>query len=76
MKKRFITGVLTATMAFASFGLIGCASSPAEKATGDGTTSAVSGEISVYSREDGSGTRGAFTELTGIVKDVTEKKPI
>lgn len=26
-------------------------------------------EISVISREDGSGTRGAFTELTGIAKD-------
>ena len=29
-------------------------------------------DISVYSREDGSGTRGAFTELMGIDKDGTD----
>ena len=31
--------------------------------------SAASGTIDVISREDGSGTRGAFTELCGIVAD-------
>jgi phosphate transport system substrate-binding protein len=40
-----------------------------DEASSDGTT-AVAGTINVVSREDGSGTRGAFTEITGVlVKD-------
>lgn len=53
--------------------LTGCAGGSADataatgsgSATGDGGASA-SAPISVYSREDGSGTRGAFVELFGI----------
>ena len=43
---------------------------------GDGAAGAVpSGEVSVYSREDGSGTRGAFVELMGIEeKDASGEK--
>lgn len=59
-------------------GMIGCGSSNggASKDTGTETSTstdsgstesqAVSGEISVVSREDGSGTRSAFVELTGV----------
>lgn len=42
----------------------GC-SGDAASAAGDGSASA-NAPISVYSREDGSGTRGAFVELFGI----------
>lgn len=35
------------------------------------------GDINVYSREDGSGTRSAFTELTGVlVETMTARKRI
>lgn len=56
--------------------LAGCAGGSAGGATGagglggtdagDGGDASASGPISVYSREDGSGTRGAFVELFGI----------
>lgn len=54
MRKRFI-----AVIAFVSAGLfiVGCSNSSDFKADS---------EIAVVSREDGSGTRGAFVELTGI----------
>ncbi|MDK2780633.1 MAG: phosphate transport system substrate-binding protein [Trichococcus sp.] len=41
-----------------------------EEASSDEAAGAVAGTINVVSREDGSGTRGAFTEITGVlVKD-------
>lgn len=36
---------------------------------GDDATGEVSGTINVVSREDGSGTRGAFTEITGVLAE-------
>ncbi|MGN0535337.1 MAG: substrate-binding domain-containing protein [Eubacterium sp.] len=44
----------------------GCGKDKAEP-TGDASSSAVTGAITVISREDGSGTRDAFTELMDIV---------
>ena len=35
--------------------------------TTDSSASTAQGTINVVSREDGSGTRGAFTEITGIL---------
>jgi len=52
----------------AGMGMAGCTSDGAEK-DGSGETAgaaAMQGPVSVYSREDGSGTRGAFIELLGI----------
>ena len=48
--------------------LAGCGSSASASGTqaADGADSGVSGAITVISREDGSGTRGAFIELTGV----------
>ena len=71
MKKRLAMAVSAAVLALGLFGLFGCASGNADGASGatDGGASAStspSGEVSVYSREDGSGTRGAFIELFGI----------
>ncbi len=37
--------------------------------TDDGATGAMTGEISVVSREEGSGTRGAFVEIVGVVDE-------
>ena len=60
--------------------MFGCASGNDDGASGatDGGASAStspSGEVSVYSREDGSGTRGAFVELMGIEeKDASGEK--
>jgi phosphate transport system substrate-binding protein len=53
--------------------LAGCGNSASSTASGSGA--AMSGSVSVVSREDGSGTRGAFIELFGVEKkDETGKK--
>lgn len=56
--------------------LAGCGStSGTTSGTTTGTTSGTTGAISVISREDGSGTRGAFIELFGVEqKDSSGKK--
>ena len=70
MKKRLAMAVSAAVLALGLFGLFGCASGSGEGESGatDGGASLdqPSGKVSVYSREDGSGTRGAFIELFGI----------
>ena len=63
MRKKIMTLAL-ATVAAASF-LTGC---------GGGGNSKGSEEIAVVSREDGSGTRGAFVELFGIEEEKDGKK--
>lgn len=60
LKKMISVGLL----AVASLGLAACGSN-----TG-GSASTGSSTIEVVSREDGSGTRGAFTEITGILQKV------
>ena len=59
MKKRLFK--LVSTMMIGAMILTGCG---AEK--GNDAAAGASGEITVVSREDGSGTRGAFVELLGI----------
>ena len=49
--------------------LAGCGSSASTSADAQDSSAAdtgVSGAVTVISREDGSGTRGAFVELTGV----------
>ena len=58
--KKILTLAMCAVMALTAF--TGCGSSD----SGSGASSAA---ITVISREDGSGTRGAFTELMGIMVD-------
>ena len=59
MMKKFIVTLMIAAMAITT--LVGCGNS------NNGSQNAgVSGLISVVSREDGSGTRGAFVELFGV----------
>lgn len=78
MKKRLALAVGATALAFGLFGLFGCASDGQAAAGGSAGTaeaSSPSGQISVYSREDGSGTRGAFIELFGIEeKDASGQK--
>lgn len=71
VKKRVLGIAVVASLALGMFALFGCGSNNAASSSSDagssgGATSSASGEISVYSREDGSGTRGAFIELFGI----------
>lgn len=70
MKKRVMAVVLGATLALGLFALVGCGSQnsgdKADEAPAAQEATSPSGSISVYSREDGSGTRGAFIELMGI----------
>ena len=79
MKKRTRKAIGLALCAVLSFGMLtGCGSSSSNSGSSDTENTAssesnasdestgVSGEISVVSREDGSGTRSAFVELTGV----------
>ncbi len=58
--------------------LAGCSSSTAATSTTDGSSSASdfdsSNDITVISRESGSGTRGAFVELTGVEEKQGDEK--
>ncbi len=63
---------LAAVCVFGAIALSGCSSSSDDSSsadTGSDASSSTSGTISVISREDGSGTRDAFTELFGVVDD-------
>ena len=59
--------LMAATLVMGAFA--GCGSSSDDSGSGDAATGAT-GEITVNTREDGSGTRGAFTELFGIIEEV------
>ena len=67
--KKSVSMLLAALMLTGA--LAGCGSSASGTQAEDGADSGVSGAITVISREDGSGTRGAFIELTGV-----EERPL
>ncbi len=62
MIKKCIGLMVGVVLLVGSFTITGCSSSPSEQETASKPT----GNVSVYSREDGSGTRSAFIELFGI----------
>ena len=73
-KSKLLVLALAAVCVFGAIALSGCSSSSDDSssdadASSDAASSSMSGTISVISREDGSGTRDAFTELFGIVDD-------
>lgn len=69
--KKFLSVALTAAMLMGVF--TGCSSNTDTQDSG--SENAFGGDITVISREDGSGTRGAFVELTGVEgKDANGKK--
>lgn len=82
MKKKVIGVLMCALLAVGVLGFAGCAGGNGGSGSGTGAGSdassgatSPSGQISVYSREDGSGTRGAFIELFGIEeKDASGEK--
>ncbi len=81
MKKKIMILAVGAVLALGAFALAGCASgnsADSGQAAGDAAAAddvSPSGEVSVYSREDGSGTRSAFIELMGIEeKDASGEK--
>lgn len=61
--KKLLAALLTGAM------LLSFAACGGEDTSGEGDTFDTTGEISVVSREDGSGTRGAFIELFGIEEE-------
>ncbi|MDY4277470.1 MAG: substrate-binding domain-containing protein [Faecalicoccus sp.] len=64
---KFLKGMLA--LGLSATALVGCSSGGDDAQSDEGTAS---GAITVVSREDGSGTRGAFTELIGIEEDGTD----
>lgn len=63
MKMKKVTKVLTLSLAaILALGLAGCGG-------GDNNTDGEGKDITVISREEGSGTRDAFVELTGVMED-------
>ena len=81
MKKKIMILAVGAVLVLGAFALAGCASgnsADSGQAAGDAAAAddvSPSGEVSVYSREDGSGTRSAFIELMGVEeKDASGEK--
>lgn len=72
MKKKLVSCMMVALLMVGALFVVGCSNSQAGDTAGaaegsnEANSSELSGQISVYSREDGSGTRGAFIELFGI----------
>lgn len=79
--KKILTFVLAATLVV-SLGACGSEPAPAQESSSQAQSqadaassseapkaAAMTGVINVVSREEGSGTRGAFTEITGVVQD-------
>ena len=64
MKKKVVSIMMTAALAAGM--LAGCGNSGGSSDSGDNG-------ITVISREEGSGTRDAFTELTGVLQDDVDK---
>lgn len=64
-KSKLLIGALALCIAAACFVLVGCGSSNDESSADESSDAT----INVTSREDGSGTRGAFIELFGIEEE-------
>ena len=62
--RKWFAAALCAVLALA---MIGCGNQPA--GDGEGAAFDASTAITVVSREDGSGTRSAFVELTGVLAE-------
>ncbi|EGJ26685.1 putative lipoprotein [Streptococcus porcinus str. Jelinkova 176] len=65
MKKMLTLAVL----GLSGLGLAACGNNTASSGSSNS-----GGKIEVITRENGSGTRGAFTEITGILKKIVAKK--
>lgn len=75
MKTRnLIAGLLTGILAASA--LAGCGGNKTETSSTSGSAFKADSEITVVSRENGSGTRGAFVELMGIEKKDADGKKV
>ncbi len=63
--KKLICTIVAGIMLMTCF--VGCGTDSSKDGSSGSSSSGVTGEITVVSREDGSGTRSAFTELMGVV---------
>ena len=74
--KKSVSLLLAALMLTGALAGCGSSASASDTHAADGADSGVSGAITVISREDGSGTRGAFIELTGVEEKTADGKKI
>lgn len=76
--KKSLVFTLCVVFAISALALTGCGSnnSAPSSASASASASGNSANISVYSREDGSGTRGAFIELLGIQQKDSSGKAV
>lgn len=77
--RKWIAPALASAFVLAALCMFGCSSnstSSGDSSSSDQGSSASTEEISVYSREDGSGTRGAFIELFGLEEKGADGKKI
>ena len=73
MKFRKVTAIIGAAVMMMSLAACGSSNDGGSSEGGDGGSSS-GGSINVISREDGSGTRGAFVELFGVEEEVDGEK--
>lgn len=66
MTRKALTIVATAILTLGMMSALGCSSPETQSGNSSASEAQTSNQISVYSREDGSGTRGAFIELFGL----------
>ena len=75
MARKVLTIVATAILTLGMMSAFGCSSPETQSGNSSASEAQTSNQISVYSREDGSGTRGAFIELFGLEeKDASGNK--
>ena len=75
MTRKVLTIVATAILTLGMMSALGCSSPETQSGNSSASEAQTSNQISVYSREDGSGTRGAFIELFGLEeKDASGNK--
>lgn len=75
MTRKALTIVATAILTLGMMSALGCSSPETQSGSPSASEAQTSNQISVYSREDGSGTRGAFVELFGLEeKDASGNK--
>ncbi len=75
MARKVLPIVATAILTLGMMSAFGCSSSETQSGSPSASEAQTSNQISVYSREDGSGTRGAFIELFGLEeKDASGNK--
>ena len=68
MRKSFAKILAVSMLTISAFVLIGCGAGNTQT-QGSADTTGISGQITVVTREDGSGTRGAFVEIVDVTID-------